>query len=376
MTDFERRASDLDERFLAIVRDFAAGGAGCDDAAFDALACALCAYQLATNPPYAAYAALLGATEATPPTAWRAIPPVPAAAFKDATLATFPVRHAELTFRTSGTTTRETGSHYFERAALYDASFLAAFDRYVIPGRPKLRYLNVVPNPRLKPHSSLGYMMGAISVLRGDGKAGWFLGEDAPDGSPSLDVDGFVAAMRASVRDAQPICLAGTAFGLVALLDALDVRDLAFAAPAGSRAMETGGFKGRTRVVARDELYARIERSFGIPPSAIVAEYGMTELASQYYDAPAARGNASEEPRIKVAPPWLRTRVVDAGGRDVAPGETGDLVHVDLGNRSSVVAIRTEDRGYAAGAGIVLLGRETDAAPRGCSLDAEDLRAR
>jgi hypothetical protein len=49
------------------------------------------------------------------------------------------------------------------------------------------------------------------------------------------------------------------------------------------------------------------------------------------------------------------------------------LRHVDLSNRSSVVAVETEDLAYATGEGFVLLGREASAELRGCSLDAEDL---
>jgi hypothetical protein len=137
--------------------------------------------------------------------------------------------------------------------------------------------------------------------------------------------------------------------------------------------METGGFQGRTRVVRRDELYTSLSAVLGIAQSSIVAEYGMTELLSQYYDSPASRPTAT---RVKVAPPWLRPLVVDAQGREVAHGEIGFLRHVDLANRSSVLAIDTEDRGYRSGEGIVLLGRDTDAPARGCSLDAEDLIAR
>jgi hypothetical protein len=134
--------------------------------------------------------------------------------------------------------------------------------------------------------------------------------------------------------------------------------------------METGGFKGRVQVVERDELYRRLETAFGIPQPAIVAEYGMTELLSQYYDAPAFRTAVT---RVKAGPPWLRALVVDAAGRECPPGETGFLRHVDLANRSSAVAVDTDDRGYRVPGGFVLLGRDLDAPPRGCSLDAEDL---
>jgi hypothetical protein len=136
--------------------------------------------------------------------------------------------------------------------------------------------------------------------------------------------------------------------------------------------METGGFKGKAKVVEREELYAQAAAFFKIPAEAIVAEYGMTELTSQYYD--------SLPKRRKVSPPWLRPRVVDPAGNTVPNGTVGALVHVDLANRSSCVAIATEDLGVrfdpSTGSGLVLIGRERGASLRGCSLDAETLQAR
>jgi hypothetical protein len=57
----------------------------------------------------------------------------------------------------------------------------------------------------------------------------------------------------------------------------------------------------------------------------------------------------------------------------VPPGVVGAIRHVDCANRSSVVAIDTEDLGAIVDGGLVLLGREEGASLRGCSLDAEDL---
>jgi hypothetical protein len=360
-------ARALDDALLAIVADWARGGAGCDDALFNEHALATYAYQFETNEPYRRYARSLGFDASRMPQTWREIPAVPSRAFKDATLATFDVTGAELEFHTSGTTAELSGKHYVERAALYDATLVAGFDRFMLADGARLRYLNLVPNPRFRKHSSLGYMMGAVSVLRGDGKAAYFLDGD------DVDVAGFVRALDAACKVGQPVCIAGTAFAFVALLDGLAQTQRTFTAPTGSRIMETGGFKGRTRVVERDELYAALSETLGIERHAIVAEYGMTELLSQYYDSQASRALAT---RVKIAPPWLRPLVVDGDGREVPQGTIGFLRHVDLANRSSVIAIDTEDRGYRSDEGIVLLGREADAPARGCSLDAEDLIAR
>jgi hypothetical protein len=90
----------------------------------------------------------------------------------------------------------------------------------------------------------------------------------------------------------------------------------------------------------------------------------MTELSSQYYD---------DRQRRKVGPPWLRARVVGPERTTLPDGEVGSLIHIDLANRSSCLAVQTADMAQRDGDAFYLLGREGDAEPRGCSLDAEFL---
>jgi hypothetical protein len=363
------QAAALDARILHAIEDY-----GLDDPAFLALARDLFAYQIAHNPPYAAFARAAGFDAARLPERIDEIPAVPAAAFKEARLATFPPDQTAAAFETSGTTRGRGGRHELPTTRLYEAALLATFDRSMLPDGARLRYLNLVPDPGRNPHSSLGYMMATIARERGDGAGGWYLDGDR------LDVDRLMRDLERASAGGVPVCIATTAFALVALLDALAARGLRLALPAGSRIMETGGFKGRTRVVERATLYAGAADRLGIAIDAIVAEYGMTELSSQYYDALAAR--ARIEPRIKVAPPWLRAIVVDGEGRPLPTGVVGAIRHVDLANRGSVIAIETEDLGAIVSApgseqpGLVLFGREHGAELRGCSLDAESLLAR
>jgi hypothetical protein len=356
----------LDDRIMAAIHAWHTRGETLDEAAFNALAIDIFRYQAGANAPYGRFAKMRGFSAEAPPGNWREIPAVPSSAFKDATLATFNYLLAERTFYTSGTTAGRHGTHYLERAFLYDESLLAGFDRFMRPDGAKLRYLNLVPDPVENKHSSLGYMMGHVSVLRGDGKAGWFF----RDGR--VEVPAFRAALEAAASEGQAVCVAGTAFALAAALSELAKDSVHIASAPGSRVMETGGFKGRTATIERGELYARLEHALGIPQQRIVAEYGMTELCSQYYDTQESRSSLE---RVKAGPPWLRTMVVDERGAEVPAGTAGYLRHVDLANRSSAIAIDTEDRGYAAEGGIVLIGRDTSAPARGCSLDAEDLLA-
>ena len=320
------------------------------------------------NAPYAAFARAAGFTPAHPPQSWREIPAVPSLAFKESTLATFDPYDAAVVFHTSGTTAAASGRHYFEPESLrlYDAALLAGFDRFVLDEAPEpLRYFLLVPN---RATSSLGYMMSRVAVSRGDGRHATYV--DAA--GEMLDIDALVSDLARAYDDGIAVCVAGTAFAFAALLERL--RGRAPRTQPGSRIMETGGFKGRTRALEREELYAALSAAFAIPVERIVAEYGMTELTSQYYDAPWSRHRGE---RVKIGPPWLRPLIVDAGGKPVRDGEVGVLRHVDLANRGSVLAVETEDLALCVRDGaFVLLGRDPDARLRGCSLDVEDLLAR
>lgn len=368
--NYTEEAYELDAQIFTLIEGWHHHDREITGDVFNDLALRIFGHQLRFNEPYARYCASLGVTLDAMPANWEAIPPVPSAAFKEAALTTFPPERAALDFATSGTTLGESGHHYMESARLYDAALIAGFDRFMLPDRIKLRYLNLVPNPATNPHSSLGYMMGCVSERRGDGYAAWYL-----DGE-HFDVDTFIGDLEAAVDHDRPVCIATTAFALVHALDALRERHRYFALPTGSRIMETGGFKGRARVVERDVLYARTAERFGMPNGTLVGEYGMTELTSQYYDDVLVNLRDVSAIRHKLSPPWLRPRVVGPDGATLPRGTVGALVHVDLANRSSCVAIQTEDLGVQFDEGLVLIGRESGAALRGCSLSAEDLLVR
>ena len=382
----------LQREILRAIAAWHEKGVELSDGAFDDLALRVFAHQLRRNAPYARYCAAKGVTLERFPRRWHEIPAVPSAAYKEAALTTFDPSKAALTFQTSGTTQGAGGVHSMESSALYDAALLAGFDRLVLADGARLRYLNLVPNPKEKPSSSLGYMMARIARLRGSGATGWYVRGEA------LLLDEFFDNVRDAAARAQPLCIATTAFALVAVLDAAEARGVRLRLAGGSRIMETGGFKGRTRVLSRDELYERTCRWFGVSDSQIIAEYGMTELTSQWYDSvprlrqaaptyarddknsPSAdskdKPNVVERARLKVSPTWLRARAVATDGTTLPDGVVGALAHVDLANLSSCVAVQTEDLGARFGNELVLIGREQGAELRGCSLDAETLAAR
>jgi hypothetical protein len=252
--------------------------------------------------------------------------------------------------------------------ALYRAAALPNLRAHLVPEDGPVALLSLVPSPAQAPHSSLSAMMGFAAETWGD-PVRWV-------GDPERGAD--LAALRRAVGESRdlrrPALVAGTAFAFVHLLDAMARSGEVLALPAGSRIMETGGFKGRARAVERDELYGALESRLGIPRDRMVNEYGMTELLSQLYEPVLSEGGRGAGRHV--APPWLRVRALDPGTLAPLPaGEAGLLAFFDLANAGSVSHILTQDMGRVFPDGVRLQGRAEGAEPRGCSLAVEDLLA-
>ena len=325
---------------------------------FNALALAVYRFQVEWNAPYANYCrAVLGGA---PVERWQDIPAVPQQAFKRFALRTFPEAETARTFRTSGTTGEGYGSHHFRSLRLYEASILAGWRHFTLPeNRPQAVF---TPRPEANPHSSLGHMMGVLGELAPKGEQRFFIREDG-----SLDVDGFLRLAAAGTADARPMLLLGTALAFLHLCEALERRGEPVALPTGSELMETGGYKGTGRTLAKAELYEKFTRWLSLPVEAMINEYGMTELSTPFYTRGLSRAHAG--------PPWARALVIDPEtGHEAAPGETGVVRLFDLANLGSVLAIQTQDLAVGCGDGTFeLLGRDPAALPRGCSRAADEM---
>jgi hypothetical protein len=162
----------------------------------------------------------------------------------------------------------------------------------------------------------------------------------------------------------EPVALFGTAIAFLDWFEALGDRTVRL--PAGSVAVETGGYKGTHRELPKADLYALFRARLGLPTEAVVNEYGMTELSSQFY----SRGVGTPH----FAPPWARGLVIDpATGREVEDGETGVLRLFDAANLWSVCAVQTQDLAIRLGENFILIGRDPAALPRGCSRSADEM---
>jgi hypothetical protein len=346
------------EAELAAVIAAAARGDRLD---FESWALRIFAHQFERNGPYRTYCERRGISPATV-AGWEDVPAVPTSAFRHVALACGP---PEAVFQTSGTTggAAARGRHLVPHLELYHAAARTTFERFVLADGFRLPCLFLLPPPALRPDSSLVRMCAWVAEDLADG-AEWFAGRGG------LDVDRLVTRLAEAEADGRAVLLAGVTAAFGRLFDACRARGRTFRLGPPSRVVDTGGAKGLDHPLSRPAFLRECWNLLGIPGYYCVNEYGMTELCSQRYESvldDRFHGRSLARRRL-VAPPWLRTRVLDPD--TLAPlraGEIGLLCHHDLANAGSVSVVLTEDVGRAIGDdGIDVAGRVTGAPPRGC----------
>jgi hypothetical protein len=410
IVDFETFAARLRRLIQCEVLSAERGmGGGGSETRFEELALDLFALQFEYNP---LYRRLCEARRVTPRSVehWSRVPSVPTSAFKELELSCLSPEQRTAVFYSSGTTEQRPSRHFHnaQSLAIYEASLLPWFERHVLPTpegraprvpemgqvsdmgtrgarpsgnlppRPPIRMVALTPSGAQAPHSSLAHMFETVLREFGSVESG-FVGEVWQDGAWTVNSGAALDSLGESAVSGQPVVILGTAFLFLHLLDYMAARNLCLTLPPGSRALETGGYKGRSRTLPKAELHALMTQRLGIPPAHIVCEYGMSELSSQGYEVRSAEcevrnGGGQRQSRSTPAfqfPPWARVQIVSPEtGLEVAEGETGLIRVFDLANVYSVMAIQTEDLGIRRGEGFELRGRAVMSEPRGCSLMA------
>lgn len=352
------------------------------DIEFSGMAVMLFTLQYKHNAPYRRLCEARG-IQPSHVTHWTQIPTVPTAAFKELELTSLHPEERTQVFHSSGTTEQRPSRHFHsaDSLGLYEASLWPWLRENCGLPIADCRMLSLTPPAGQVPHSSLVHMFDFVRRQAGvNGEM--FVGRVGVDGAWTLDFDAALETLTGGAG--KPLLVLGTAFSFVHLLDEMMTRNLRVQLPPESRVMETGGYKGRSRSLPKAELHHLITERLGISASHIMCEYGMSELSSQAYDTDSLKSevsslksaDSSEASRHSPPgarhfqfPPWARARVISPEtGREVADGETGLLQVFDLANVFSVQAIQTEDLAVRRGAGFELIGRATEAEPRGCSL--------
>ena len=295
---------------------------------------------------------------------------IPDRAFRTHTLYAFADQAPARTFRTSGTSGAgpRGEAHYSPRGlALLDLTIIAQARRRLVCDIDTPAIVRLVPDERAAPEMIMAYGMGVIAARLGDAATSAVV-----VGPRGVDFDLLAKTLDRAVAAEQPVVLIGGSFAFVNVCDALEAKGARFALPSGSRMLDAGGFKGRSRELDVDTLRASVGRVFGIAPDRCLNLFGMTELASQLYDGDdIALGPLGERPKAATA--YIEPRVRDARTMQRIERGAGLLEVTDLCILDRPPTVLTGDLAIAAPGGVAITGRAERGQTRGCSLSLESL---
>lgn len=249
----------------------------------------------------------------------------------------------EVQFGSSGTTGQEKSLHLLADTSVYIESLSKCFIHF-FGMIENLTILALLPSYLERNDSSLVFMVRELMKQAGQKGEDFYLENHSQLAARILDLE----------RQGKEYLLIGVSFALL---------DFASNFPQKlrhCRVVETGGMKGRSKEMVRDELHKLLKNKLGVMH--IYSEYGMTELLSQAYTN--AMGHFS-------CPAWMKvfTRDVNDPYTNVAYEFTGGINIIDLANVYSCSFIETEDLGRLhADGSFDVLGRIDKSIVRGCNL--------
>ncbi len=289
-----------------------------------------------------------------------AIPPIGLNVFKETCF--FAGEQAKITFQTIGTSGKGRGTSCFDDIDLHvmETSILQNCHNQLCADERKTRFLMLVPSPDEAPNIIMAYGMNRIGQRWGVEPPLFAVQQG------QLLVKEAGAYIKRAIAENVPITIIGGSFGFVNFIDAISENIQTMPLPEGSRLLDAGGFKGRSRELNRADFVELTSRFFNVPEKLCFNLYGLTELGSQFY---------SQAGGPKQPPHWTRVRVCHPLTlHNVGVGEQGVAVLYDLANISKPFVILTDDLAIRHEDGFELLGRASGSAPRGCSLSLEEMR--
>jgi len=225
--------------------------------------------------------------------------------------------------------------------------------------------IRLVPDVRAVPDAVMAYGMSLLSETFGDPATSACI-----VGPKGLDVAMLIERIDRAISEQRPIVMIGGSFAFVHLCDALATQTRRWELPQGSRVVDAGGFKGRSRELDVDVLRGEMAKIFGLPRAGFTNIFGMTELASQLYDASQTRvGPKGERPKHPLE--FVRPCVRDPLSWSLTESGAGLLEIADLCVLDRPHVVLTGDWGIASREGVAITGRVVASESRGCALAFE-----
>jgi len=342
----------LDRDILAYVN---CGLDNCDDEGFNSLALREFELHYHTVAPYRRYCQDKG-VEPGRVARWEQIPAVPSMAFKRFVMTSFPAEQAEQRYFTSGTTDplskgkimRDSGG-----VELINAANGLLTREYLFPDVERMKMLLMVPSPQMAPGMGMAVGLDVVRRMFGTADSAYLISRTG------LNLELLLQSIVEAEQSGVPLVVVGSTAGFVYFLKACERDGIRFRLPPGSRLCDGGGYLDQFGECSREEFYRKSREILGVEEHHCVNVLGMGETSTNFFDN-VLRDNLRGNPvgRYKVVPPWTRTQIVDVETFEpVEHGSPGLLRHFDLINRSMVVAVQTDNVGFAVDDGFEIIGR-------------------
>ncbi len=249
----------------------------------------------------------------------------------------------EVVFESSRTTSEIPSKHFVGDLKIYEKSFLTGFEN-IFGSVADYAILALLPSYLERKNASLIYMVERLIRHSNNPFSSFYLDEYR-----TLSKRLYILN-----KQQQKTILFGLSSALLefALQYPIQLKN--------TIVMETGGTKGMSKEISKQELHQQLKSAFGL--TSIYSEYGMTELLSQAYSL---SGNRFQ------TPPWMKIQIADMTDpfKNLGYHQTGAIYLIDLANIDSCSFIATQDIGkIRSKTSFELLGRYDEADIRGCNL--------
>lgn len=253
-----------------------------------------------------------------------------------------------MTFRTSGTSTGVPTTIYRDHGyfAIRNQSVVCHgrkqwFARY-LPGKIALIFLDAANRNNAPTFRDEYSVLNTMRTAFGNEESRFIHHRD--------EHEALVSIIDHSRTTGRPIVLVGPSYYFSEFVAELAARETAALLGPDSLLMDSGGLKNRGRHRDSKTYLDALAVRLGIVPGRnYINTYALTETGCQLSNTPGRP--------YKQVPPWVRARVVDGQGRPCNDGETGNLVLIDLLNRTNLLAIDTGDLAVLRPEGLEVLGR-------------------
>ena len=248
-----------------------------------------------------------------------------------------------ITFTSSGTTSKNTSSHYVSNIEIYRKSFLQGFEKFY-GNSADYSILALLPSYLEREGSSLVYMVTELIERSKHNGSGFYLHNQ----------DDLYKKLQHNEELKIKTIVIGVSFALLEFAQnySLPLHNTIL--------METGGMKGHGKEITRNDLHDKLKKSFLVPK--VHSEYGMTELLSQAY---------SNGDGVFTPPAWMKIFIRDIYDpfTYVQNNTKGGVNIIDLANIHSCSFIETQDLGQITKNNYFeISGRIDNSDIRGCNL--------